>query len=368
MARVFYSMAGEGRGHATRARTVIENLRQQGHSVTVYAPEFAYRMLTESYLTGDVTIRQIPGLMFHYNREKLSYIRTASGLIRYLAQLPDLVRQLIRDIQDEGCDAAITDFEPALPRAAAQAGVKWMSLDHQHFLVVSDFRDLTIADRLKTQLMGLGVRQYYNQPEKMVVSSFYFPPVKPQYRQQVEQCGVLLRRQIVDSTVEQGDHVVVYLRRFAPKNVIDALASLGRNVHIYGLGDQPSQGNLHFLPVTETAFLEDLRSCRALISNAGNQLVGEALYLEKAVFVFPEERNLEQQINARYLKASGGGDAASLRNVTGPMLNEFVERAGEFQCETPRSQLNGNTIAMNTVNQLVGQTAKQPLSPAAVAA
>ena len=38
MATIFYGLSGEGRGHATRARTIVEGLRKR-HKVVVFAPD-----------------------------------------------------------------------------------------------------------------------------------------------------------------------------------------------------------------------------------------------------------------------------------------------------------------------------------------
>lgn len=80
-----------------------------------------------------------------------------------------------------------------------------------------------------------------------------------------------------------------------------------REVRMYGLGAQPRRGNLVFRDIDEHRFLEDLATCDAMISTAGNQLVGEALYLAKPVLVLPEARNFEQYINAHFLARSGAG-------------------------------------------------------------
>ena len=368
MANIFYSMAGEGRGHATRARTVIEALREQGHTITVFAPEYSYHLLTECYRDSSVTIRRIPGLMFQYSRRKLSYSKSVLGLCRYLWNLPTLIDDIQREMLERRCDLAITDFEPSLPRAAARQEIPWISIDHQHFLVVSDFGELPWSAQLKTSAMRLGVRQYYQGQSETVVSSFYFPPLKPEY-EHVRQCGVLLRRSIINAVPQQENHVVVYLRRHASPQIMKALQQLNSPVLLYGLGKNTSVGNVQFRPVTENDFLQDLITCRALISNAGNQLIGEALYLGKAVFAFPEERNLEQQLNAWYLKDSGGGDVMPVRHVSGHILNQFLEKVNEFKCTIPKHRLNGNTVAMEVVNDTVRrthpETRSQPLPVAA---
>ena len=46
--RILYGVVGEGMGHATRSRVVIEHLLAQGHEVHVVVSGRAQRFLTES--------------------------------------------------------------------------------------------------------------------------------------------------------------------------------------------------------------------------------------------------------------------------------------------------------------------------------
>ena len=353
MARIIYSMAGEGRGHATRAKTVIDQLTRRQHEVVILAPEFAYKLLSELYRNNErVTVEEIPGLLFHYSKCRLDFSRTALAAIDYVRGLPLLVARLQQRIERFEPDLAITDFEPALPRAAKLAGVPWMSVDHQHFLVVSDFDPLPKSLQWKAWGMAQIVGQYYRNPAKMVVSSFYFPEVKPRY-QNVVQTGVLLREQVVNSHPEKGDHLVAYIRRFATPPMMEALQKCGHEVRIYGLGEKPSDGNLRFRPISEDGFLDDLRTCNALISNAGNQLLGEALYLDKPILVFPEAKNFEQEINARFLKLGGGGDWCFVDEFDSTRLEKFLGSLDGFQCQTPKSQLNGNPATMQAIESML---------------
>ncbi|MEL6548201.1 MAG: glycosyltransferase family protein, partial [Myxococcota bacterium] len=47
--RILYGVVGEGMGHATRSRVVIEHLLAQGHQVHVVVSGRAHRFLTESF-------------------------------------------------------------------------------------------------------------------------------------------------------------------------------------------------------------------------------------------------------------------------------------------------------------------------------
>lgn len=91
MSRIFYSVAGEGRGHATRARTVVEELRRD-NEVVLFAPHMAFDFLNEIYRdTADVEVRRIPGLQFSYSGRSVSYWRSIRDSVPYLWKLPSLV-------------------------------------------------------------------------------------------------------------------------------------------------------------------------------------------------------------------------------------------------------------------------------------
>lgn len=363
MSKIAYSVAGEGRGHATRAKTIIDHLVKRQHRVFAFAPAFAYQFLRSVYdREHRVTVREIPGLMFHYLRQRLSFTKTTFEGFRYLKSLPGLVGRLKAQLREDAVDLAITDFEPALPRAAMQSGVPWISVDHQHFLVVSDFSHLPAHLRWKAWAMAQVVRQYYHRPAQSVVSSFYFPRLRPEYHD-VIQTGVLLRDQVVFAQPETGQHLVAYLRRHRDDRTITALKNCRCEARIYGLGEHPDEANLRFRTISEAGFLEDLRTCRALISNAGNQLIGEALYLQKPVFVVPEAKNFEQEINARFLAETGGGAWCHPRDLTSSRFEEFISRRAEFQCTTPRAKLNGNNATLQVIESMLGLDSNSSVCP-----
>src|SRR5690606_13461016 len=178
MAKIFYGLAGEGRGHATRAATLVEYLRHE-HEVVVFAPGHAYRMLAPRYEGTDVRIEEIPGPCFHYDRRKrVSKLLTMLGFIGYLRRVQPVLRELAARIRRDKPALCITDFDPALPRAAERCGVPYASVDHQHFLVISDLSGLPRRLRMHASMMARVVRMYYRRQVRSVVSSFYFPPLR----------------------------------------------------------------------------------------------------------------------------------------------------------------------------------------------
>ena len=360
MATIFYSLSGEGRGHATRVRAVVEALRKQ-HRVVIYAPGHAYELLLPVYEETEVDIRHIPGLVFHYKecpstgRRQLDTFKTGIEGLNYIAGYSELSRRIQDDIEAEAPDLVITDFEPALPRVARQVGIPFISLDHQHFLLVSDLRKLPADLQRHAFFMAQVVRGYYRGQVQTVVSSFYFPPLKSN-AQDVSQIGVLLRDEILQANPEHGEHIVVYLRRFGSPEVFQSLEACGCEVRIYGLGAQRSTGRLKFCEIDMHRFVEDLATSRALISTAGNQLIGEALYFEKPVLAMPEYCNHEQRINGHFLQDSGAGMTVGMEQMQPSHTRYFMEHCEEFRSRIDRKNIHGNTTALNIINQYLPGT------------
>lgn len=353
MARIFYSLAGEGRGHATRVRAIIEELRGI-HDFTVFAPAAAYELLSAAYADSEIRVIKIPGLMFHYSHQRMDYLRTLRDAAGYLCRLTPLIRWMQTQIQEGKPDLVITDFEPSLPRAAEQCGVPYLSIDHQHFLADCDLSRLPWGLRSSASLMACVVRAYYRRQQETIISSFYFPPVLP-HRKNVVQTGILLRPEVLRSCPESVGHILVYLRRFVAPSILEVLNSCGRRVHIYGLGELPGNGNLRFRPVDERNFLEDLCTCDALVSNAGNQLIGEAIYLGKPVLAIPEARNFEQFINAHFLRAERGGDWVTARRFDLPALRRFLRETEGQPLAINRHRMNGMPAVLAAIQRNLPQ-------------
>jgi uncharacterized protein (TIGR00661 family) len=349
VARIFYSLSGEGRGHATRVRAVVEQLRMD-HQVTLFTYGDAYQLLAPLYRGSSVEVHRIRGIRFRYRGASLDYPRTAVAMAGYLTGvLPSLVGYLCEHIRREKPDLVITDLEPSLPLAARRMGVPFVALNHQHVLVVNDLSALPAKLRWYGDFLGTAVRGCHSGQLKTIVSSFYAPPLKPAYRDLAVQVGVLLRPEVFMASPYSGGHLVAYLRHGVSEPALEALRGCGLPARIYGLGARPSDGPLSFHPVSTEGFLESLEGCEALVCTAGNQLVGEALYLEKPVLAIPEPGNYEQHINAHFLQAHGGGDRCSLSDLSAARLKRFLDGLPLFRSMIRPEEVNGTGRTMTAL-------------------
>lgn len=353
MARIVYSTAGEGRGHATRVRTLVEHLRRE-HEVQLFAPGDAYDFLAPLYAGSDVRVHRIPGLFFHYDkRQRVDLGRTAWHGARYLRRLPRLIDTLADRLERSAPDLALCDFEPALPRAARRLGVPSVAIAHQHVLAASRFDELPPLLRLSARAQGLAVRAWDAAPVRTLISSFYRSTLRPNWRD-ARQVGVLLRPEVRARKPSQGTHLLAYLRRAMRPAVLDALVELDREVRVYGLGEQPARGRVSFHAVSEAAFLDDLASCAALVCTAGNQIVGEAAYFGKPVFAVPEEGNREQAINAHFVAIEQLGEWELAPRLSARRLHEFLERASLWRRPGAHPRHDGTPAVLDELGALLG--------------
>ncbi len=366
MARIAISVCGEGRGHATRIATLVEHLMHD-HEVLVYTSADALGFLRKRFAAeadGHVEIREIPGIVFQYTGGRLDVMRSiATGLDYQARQLGPLVDRLIRELDSFGADLAITDFEPALPRAASREGIPLVSVDHQHFLLAYDLDALPWSLQWNAWFMSHAVWLYVAEAADTVVSAFFRPPLRRGW-EHVVQVGPLLRDAITRAVPRDDGYVVSYLRRHTPFSAIEALADCGMPVKVYGLGHRDHVGNVSFHTIDEQRFIEDLAGCTAVIAAAGNQLIGEALHLGKPLLVLPERAHAEQMMNSHFLAGMGCGQFVLLEEITREQVRMFLDDRGRFQSALAplTGRMDGTPDVLRVIHQRLAGIAASPVT------
>ena len=105
--------------------------------MVVYSYGQALSLLRLACAPLDVEVRPLPPLEFAYSsRRTLSYTKTFFKNVGYLKELGDIFLRVQRRMEKDGPNLIISDFEPVLPRVGRRLGVPFLSVDHQHFLLV----------------------------------------------------------------------------------------------------------------------------------------------------------------------------------------------------------------------------------------
>jgi uncharacterized protein (TIGR00661 family) len=336
--RIVYAIHGYGRGHATRSLAVLPELAKR-HTILCLAGGAAYNAIWP-----DFPVVRIPMLSFAYV-EKTGRVSNARTIYRNFPALLDLtcrgpIFETVREIvSDFGPDVIISDAEAWTHRVAAELRIPRISFDHIGLMAYC--RPIVeLGDRLNAWFAASCYRWLMGKPERVLVSSFY--PVEPRHRN-VNVVGPLLRRAVRELGPHRGDYLLAYFNQ--GKNqlrpaILDALAGAGLPVHVYGSERRGSEGGLTFLPLSNLPFLEDLAGCRAVISTAGNQHMGEAMYLGKPALVMPEAC-VEQRLNAAAVERLGIGMRVASHQFTAQRLRRFLDNLERYESNLQKNVRDG---------------------------
>jgi uncharacterized protein (TIGR00661 family) len=350
--RILYGVVGEGMGHATRSRVVIEHLLASGHEVRIVVSGRAHRFLVERIgVHPNVRIEEIDGLTLSYFGNSLD--RTKS-IFQNLKSAPKAVRKNIkvyRRVAESGFrpDVVISDFE------------SWAALYAlNHFLPVISIDNMQVIQRCKHaasvrsgkgfdfELARLAVKLKMPGAYHYLITSFFFPPVRKKHTTLVPP---ILRPEVIAAQREVGNHVLVY--QTAPTNqlLVPTLKKLPFRFRVYGMGREGQDGNVTLCPFSETTFLEDLRTARAAVAGGGFSLLSEAVSLRVPLLSIPVAHQYEQELNARYLQELGYGAWAP--RFEQDKLADFLGRVDEYQHVLESYVPRDNSMLFECLDELI---------------
>ena len=283
--KIFYGVQGTGNGHITRARVMAKELLAAGFDITF---QFTGRP-PEQYFDMDIFngYQTREGLTFSTNKGEVSYLKTA------LTSSPIQFFKDINDLNLEGYDLIITDFEPVTAWAARKKAKKVLGIGHQYAFCHSVPRQGgdVIANNVMKYFApaSLSVGLHWHHFGQPILPPIIETPEFPQY--------------------SQANKIVVYLPFEETEEVIKLLKPFKDfQFHIYTPNAIASGADhIQCYPLSRTGFQKDLYDCAGIISNAGFELASEALQLGKKILVKPLHSQMEQISNAAALKQLGYG-------------------------------------------------------------
>ncbi|MGD1032238.1 MAG: glycosyltransferase family protein [Opitutaceae bacterium] len=294
---IVYALSGEGRGHASTARSVLPVIEGAGHRLKVVTYGRSVGLL-EGY-----DLLEIRGIHHHYNRSgRLSLARSFAGnagvLVYYLRNWRSL-RQKLRAFSP---DLFIVNFEPLSPLLARSLGVPFISFDNQHALVFLEqrvppgFRFSSAITRTAARIVAAGADAYVVMslappgrcPGNVRVVP---PPVQDEFRR--------LRP-------ESGDYVLVYLKEPNP-SFLRVLRQVDQRFVVYGYNLDATDGNLTFRAFND-GMPRELAGCKAAMGTSGLSFIAETIWLRKPFFGVPLKNEFEQTANSLFIRETGLGD------------------------------------------------------------
>lgn len=349
MARIVYGVSGEGSGHSSRARVVLEHLTGRGHAIKVVTYGRGVQHLGPDYDTF-VTV----GLRIASEDNRVDPMKT---LWTNLARLPDghkklneLRRRIFKTFRPH---VVITDFEPMCAYLAHHYDLPLITIDNQHRLRYMRY-DTPCALKNDRRLTVHVIRAMVPRPDVSLVTTFYDGPLK---NQRTFLFPPLIRRQVQRLEVAKGDHTLVYLTS-GFESFVDLLRAFpDERFIIYGQGDQGRQGHLTFKAPSVEGFLQDLANCKCVMATAGFTLITEALYLRKPYLALPMAGQFEQAINAVFLDKLKCG--ANMYKPGKAGINAFFSRLPEFEGSLSQLSIFDNPPLLGKLDALLANDGEE---------
>jgi uncharacterized protein (TIGR00661 family) len=333
--RVLYGVQATGNGHISRARAMGKYLQAEGIAVDFLFSGRPADQLFDMQQFGDYQVKT--GLTFVTEQGHINYLKTAR-------QAKPL--ELWRDIRQLDCsayDLVLTDFEPITAWAARSQKKRSVAFGHQYAFLHQ-------------------IPQIHANPLSRSIFKF-FAPAQQQIGLHWHHFNQPILPPIVDlepaANTADVNKVLVYLPFEDQQQVIQWLQPLTQyQFYLYGPGLSKNQlGHIQCSGPCVDDFKRDLHQSSAVISNAGFELVSEALQLQKRILVKALLGQMEQQSNALALTQLKLGQSTSTLNtgtishwLSSEVKNDKVHYANVAQalaiwiragaCPTELQQLN----------------------------
>ena len=326
--RILYGLPSEGMGHATRSKVVIAHLRARGHQVRVLTSGRAYELMRRA--VPDVV--RIEGFRMAYRDGTVDYPGTVARNVLAMPQMLARNGAALLDCDAFAPDLVVSDFELFSCGYAHSRGLPVVSIDNNQ-MIGRCVHDPAVLGDIGTSVARARAFAAMMTPEcdHYIVTSFFFPPLRPECRARTTLVPPIVRPEIVAAAAEarDGEHVLVYQTVQGDTRLLEALAAHpAQRFVVYGQHAPARAGNVELKAFDEHGFVADLRTARAVVANGGMSLLGEAMYLGKPVYAVPLRFQAEQALNAGYLAHLGYG-ASSVRFDAGA-LGDFLARVPEY--------------------------------------
>ena len=350
--RILYGVVGEGMGHATRSKVVIEHLLSKGHKVKIVVSGRAYAFLKRHF--PDVV--EIRGLTIRYARGAMD--RDASVFQNVLLS-PSMLFQnaasYVEDVRHFKPKIVFSDFDSYAYFFAKRFRLPIVSIDNQQ-IIHKCKHDRAITDGVYADYRATRAFVKAKLPgcDHYVITSFFSPPIRAKFAGRVTIVPPILRREILDAEPTSGDHVLVYQTSTSDKALVAELNRLHkRRFVVYGLRRDAVHGNCTLRNFSEQAFVADLASARAVVTNGGLSLIHEAIYLKKPILSVPVRHQFEQEMNARYLEQYDYGLAAP--HIDADVLDAFLRQLHKYERALKSHRQRGNEVLFRKVDRLIDE-------------
>jgi uncharacterized protein (TIGR00661 family) len=346
--RILYGVTGEGMGHATRSKVILEHLIQK-HQVEVIVSGRAHGFLTRSF--PELRVHEVEGLNMVYEDNRVKKSKTAWKLLRKITRIADNWDTLNGLAEGFMPQLVVSDFESLAYYFAKGRDLPVLSIDNMQILNRCEL-EIAIPDdeRNSFRTARAVVKAKLPGCDHYLITTFFYPPIR---KKRTSLYPPILRPQILEARAgaSRGEHVLVYQTSDTFRDLVPTLQRLPGRFLVYGLKRDAELGNVTLKDFSEAGFVHDLATCRAVLAGGGFSLMGEAVYLGKPMLSVPLKGQFEQTANALYLEKLGYGEYH--RELSAKGIARFLEREPEYSKNLTGYRQDGNRMILQSLDRLI---------------
>src|SRR5271170_1954449 len=208
--RILYGVVGEGMGHATRSKVVCQHLIERGHEVKIVVSGRAHALLSQAF--DDVV--EIRGLTIRYVDNRMDPTGTlARNVLAAPAMLAANVGTYLDKVARFRPHAVISDFDSFAYLFGRRHRLPILSIDNQQIISRCKLGKFAKQGaKVDYQMTKAFVRAKLPACDHYVVTTFFYPPIRPKYEKDTTLVPPILRQSVLDAKkkASAGEHVLVY--------------------------------------------------------------------------------------------------------------------------------------------------------------
>ena len=346
---IYYSVCGEGMGHAVRSAVVINELKKH-HDVYVFSSNRAYEYLNSKF----DNVYEIGGFNTVYENNK---VKSKKTLFRAVKTNPTNLKEgydvLFKKSKEVKPNIIISDFENYSSMLSKLINVPLISIGNIHMITQTryDYPPFHKKDRLFAKAI---TKAYIIRPVKYILTSFFAPPLKNANKSVIY--PPIIRDEIMELNPEDRDYILIYQTSDSNIGLMENLKETDENYIVYGFNKEGIDDNLTYRKFNEDVFYEDMRCCKAIITNGGFTMISEAIYLKKPVYSIPAEGNFEQILNGYYVEKLGYGEYHDQLN--NKLIHSFIDNIDDYKINLNNNKNSDNSAVFKEIEKDIQRYSK----------
>ncbi|AMK14917.1 MJ1255/VC2487 family glycosyltransferase [Methanobrevibacter olleyae] len=320
--KIFYSVCGEGMGHAIRSSVILEHLTKK-YDVYIFSSDRSYKFLSRKF----DNVFEIGGFNTVYEN---NVVRTKKTFFKALKANPTNLKEgytvLYKECRKIKPNIIISDFENYAGILSKLMNIPLISLDNIHMITQCEY-DYPPNHRTDMLTAKAVTKSYILRPKRHIITTFFYPPLK--HPKMTALYPPVLREEIMKLEPGEGNHVLVYQTAESSINLMEELKKLDYKFIVYGFNKDELDENLTYRAFNEDQIYEDMRTAKAIIVNGGFTMISEAIYLKKPIYSTPAHKNFEQILNGFYVEKLGFGEYHD--NLDVKKIEKFLNNLETYQ-------------------------------------